>query len=293
MNKEWITVKDLADIQGITPRAVRKAVSKNKYITRVVNGSTGSKYEIMVESLDYNTQNLIDFEKSKNEIEKNREPSLQKANPVPTHAKQIALARYDLVNLWVDYKKISKKKTEAGKEFLNAYNGGKMYPVLFNVLGKVSIGTIYRWYKKIKIKNDYTFLIPNYEYGEKEGSTTLTKEEEVIFKSLLLSPNKMNIGKATSLTKHILEKRGHKSTTSSRSFRRYANQFMRKNYDKWILAREGEKALRDKVLPYISRDISKLEVGDVLVADGHSLAIECINPFTGKPCRPILIGYLD
>ena len=91
MNKEWITVKDLADIQGITPRAVRKAVSKNKYITRVVNGSTGSKYEIMVESLDYNTQNLIDFEKSKNEIEKNREPSLQKANPVPTHAKQIAL----------------------------------------------------------------------------------------------------------------------------------------------------------------------------------------------------------
>ena len=293
MNKEWITVKDLADIQGITPRAVRKAVSKNKYITRVVNGSTGSKYEIMVESLDYNTQNLIDFEKSKNEIEKNREPILQKANPIPTHAKQIALARYDLVNLWVDYKKISKKKTEAGKEFLNAYNGGKMYPVLFNVLGKVSIGTIYRWHKKIKIKNDYTLLIPNYEYGEKEGSAALAKEEEVIFKSLLLSPNKMNIGKATSLTKHILEKRGYKSTTNSRSFRRYADKFMRKNYDKWILAREGEKALRDKVLPYISRDISKLEVGDVLVADGHRLAIECINPFTGKPCRPILIGYLD
>ena len=293
MNKEWITVKDLADIQGITPRAVRKAVSKNKYITRVVNGSTGSKYEIMVESLDYNTQNLIDFEKSKNEIEKNREPILQKANPIPTHAKQIALARYDLVNLWVDYKKISKKKTEAGKEFLNAYNGGKMYPVLFNVLGKVSIGTIYRWHKKIKIKNDYTLLIPNYEYGEKEGSAALAKEEEVIFKSLLLSPNKMNIGKATSLTKHILEKRGYKSTTNSSSFRRYADKFMRKNYDKWILAREGEKALRDKVLPYISRDISKLEVGDVLVADGHRLAIECINPFTGKPCRPILIGYLD
>lgn len=293
MNKEWITVKDLADIQGITPRAVRKAVSKNKYITRVVNGSTGSKYEIMVESLDYNTQNLIDFKKSKNEIEKNREPILQKANPIPTHAKQIALARYDLVNLWVDYKKISKKKTEAGKEFLNAYNGGKMYPVLFNVLGKVSIGTIYRWHKKIKIKNDYTLLIPNYEYGEKEGSAALAKEEEVIFKSLLLSPNKMNIGKATSLTKHILEKRGYKSTTNSRSFRRYADKFMRKNYDKWILAREGEKALRDKVLPYISRDISKLEVGDVLVADGHRLAIECINPFTGKPCRPILIGYLD
>ncbi len=98
----------------------------------------------MPESLGYNAQNLIDFEKSKNEIEKNREPSLQKTNPIPTHAKQIALARYGSVNLWVDYRKISKKKTEAGQKFLDAYNGGKMYPVLFNVLGKVSIGTIYR-----------------------------------------------------------------------------------------------------------------------------------------------------
>lgn len=48
MNKEWITVKDLANIQGITPRAVRKAVNKNKYVTRLVDGSTGSKYEILV-----------------------------------------------------------------------------------------------------------------------------------------------------------------------------------------------------------------------------------------------------
>jgi len=293
LNNEWFSVNEAAGIEGVTPRAIRKGISKNKYITRKVKTPTGFKYEIMPESLGYKAQNLIDFEKSKNEIEKNREPSLQKVNPVPTHAKQIALARYDLVNLWVDYRKISEKKTEAGQEFLNAYNGGKMYPVLFNVLGKVSIGTIYRWHKKIKIKNDYTLLIPNYDYGEKEGTATLAKEEEIVFKSLLLAPNKINIGKATTLTKDILAKRGYKSTTSSRSFRRYANQFMRKNYDKWILAREGEKALRDKVMPYISRDISKLEVGDVLVADGHRLAIECINPFTGRPCRPTLIGYLD
>ena len=53
------------------------------------------------------------------------------------------------------------------------------------------------------------------------------------------------------------------------------------------------KALRDKVMPYISRDIAKLEVGDVLVADGHRLALKCINLFTSKPCRLILIRYLD
>ena len=280
LNKEWITVKDLANIQGITPRAVRKAVNKNKYVTRLVDGSTGSKYEILIQSLNYDTQNLIDFEKSKNEIEKNREPNLRKTTIIPPHAKQIALARYDLVNLWVDYKKQSKNKTEAGKDFLRVYNEGKMYPIIFNIVGQVSIGTIYRWYKQIKTKDDYTLLIPNYDYGEKECNVNLTKEEEICFKSLLLSPNKIN-------------KKGYESPSSERSFRRYAKLYQQKHYDEWVFAREGQKALRDKVQPYITRDITQLEVGDVLVADGHRLAVQCLNPFTGKPCRATLIGYLD
>lgn len=59
------------------------------------------------------------------------------------------------------------------------------------------------------------------------------------------------------------------------------------------LARDGEKALSDKVEPYIKRDASLLDVGDILVADGHKLAFQVINPFTGKPCRATLVGFLD
>jgi len=44
---------------------------------------------------------------------------------------------------------------------------------------------------------------------------------------------------------------------------------------------------------YIERDISKLEVGDVLIADGHVLNFQVINPFTGKPTRATLVGFLD
>ena len=95
------------------------------------------------------------------------------------------------------------------------------------------------------------------------------------------------------MTKYILSKRGLESPSSKQTFRRFANNFKNKHRDEWILSREGEKALKEKVQPYITRDISKLEVGDVLVADGHRLAIQCINPFTGKLCRPTLIGYLD
>ena len=77
------------------------------------------------------------------------------------------------------------------------------------------------------------------------------------------------------------------------TFRRYAKWYKINNFDKWTLAREGMKALKDKVEPYILRDISKLKVGQVLVADGHTLNFQVKNPFTGKPCRATLIGFLD
>ena len=65
------------------------------------------------------------------------------------------------------------------------------------------------------------------------------------------------------------------------------------NNFKWILAREGEKALKDKVSPFIVRNASLLKAGQVLVADGHTLNFQVINPFTGKPCRATLLGFLD
>lgn len=107
------------------------------FVNLLVDGSTCSKYEIFVQSLNYDTKNLIDFEKNKNEIEKNRESNLRKNTIIPPHAKQIALARYDLVNLWIDYKKQSKNKTQAVKDFLHEYNEGKMYPIIFNIVGQV------------------------------------------------------------------------------------------------------------------------------------------------------------
>lgn len=45
--------------------------------------------------------------------------------------------------------------------------------------------------------------------------------------------------------------------------------------------------------PFIVRNAALLKAGQVLVADGHSLNFQVINPFTGKPCRATLLGFLD
>ena len=53
------------------------------------------------------------------------------------------------------------------------------------------------------------------------------------------------------------------------------------------------KAYHDKVEAYIERDIAKNEVRGMIIADGHILNLQVINPFTRKPTRVTLVGFLD
>jgi putative transposase len=83
------------------------------------------------------------------------------------------------------------------------------------------------------------------------------------------------------------------SPTSAATLRRALEDWRSKHYDRWVFCREGEKALNDKVLPYIERDTEQLSVGDVLVVDGHTLNFQVVNPYTGKPGRATLLMFFD
>ena len=208
----------------------------------------------------------------------------------PEKAKQNALAKLDLK--WQEFRRKAVNKLQADYDFVKLHNSSDSY--LFSVLGKISRGSLHRWKASLDGTEDYTRLIPNYKYvSVNEYRTCLTDEEIKIFMGLLLHPNRICIGKAIALTKYKLKEQGQSFIPADITFRRYAKWFKDNNYDKWVLARDGEKALSDKVEPYIKRDASLLDVGDILVADGHKLAFQVINPFTGKPCRATLVGFLD
>ena len=210
----------------------------------------------------------------------------------PEKAKQNALAKLDLIRKWQEFRRKAVNKLQADYDFVKLHNSSSSY--LFTVLGKISRGSLHRWKASLDGTEDYTRLIPNYKYvSVNEYRTCLTDEEIKIFMGLLLHPNRLCIGKAIALTKYKLKEQGQSFIPADITFRRYAKWFKDNNYDKWVLARDGEKALSDKVEPYIKRDASLLDVGDILVADGHKLAFQVINPFTGKPCRATLVGFLD
>ncbi len=210
----------------------------------------------------------------------------------PEKSKQIALARLDLIHKWLEFRKKSTNKLQADYDFVKLHNTSNYH--LFEILGKISRGSLHRWYTMLNGTEDYTKLVPQYKYSKiDEYRTVLTDTEIKTFMGLLLHPNRISIGKATALTKYKLKEQGQSFIPADITFRRYAKWFKDNNYDKWILARDGEKALSDKVEPYIKRDARQLDVGDVLIADGHKLAYQVINPFTGKSCRATLVGFLD
>ena len=126
---------------------------------------------------------------------------------VPEKAKQIALARLDLVHKWLEFRRKSNIKIQADYDFVKLHNTTDSH--LRQVLGKVSRGSLHRWNAMLDSSEDYEKLLPQYRYSKiGEFRTTLTDEEIKIFMSLLLHPNRFSIGKATTLTKYKLKEQG-------------------------------------------------------------------------------------
>ena len=287
-NEKYITIKELAELKGVSARAIR--LSKCKYITREITVKGGKSFEILLSSIEEDLQEkyysklvsippikqlpiIADFHKS-------------------DKAKIIALARFDLVNLWKDQRKHQAYKNQFDSDFLSAYNANTLYPEIYAKIGKVSIGTMQRWKRVLGNSKNYELLIPGYHY-ENYSRTKLDEYEKQIFLKFLLHPNKFSIGKAISLTQYVLKTQNREYIPAPPTFRRFANWYKANYFDKWTLLRDGEKALKEQVIPHIKRDISKIEVCEILVADGKRLNFQVINPFTGKPCRATLIGFLD
>jgi len=109
---------------------------------------------------------------------------------------------------------------------------------------------------------------------------------------MLLNPNKPLISEIIKRAKENMISKGIEPK-SDITYRRFINYWKRENKDLWILGRYGSKALNDKILKSVVRDKDRIEVGDILVADGHTMNVMCINPITGRPARMTLVMFYD
>ena len=200
---------------------------------------------------------------------------------------RVANLRFALIQAFnEEIAKNGRSKTEVLTWFIEGYNSGIILPKVGEELKHISRSTLYNWLQLCD-RGGIEALAPQYR-----GATAapIAEAEKKFLLTRLLDQNKHTIGDTINKCKFLL---GESSPSHPSKLRRFVNDFRSNNYDLWTLEREGEKALNDKCVPYAEREWRDLAVGEAVVADGHKLNFQVINPFTGKPCRAMMVLFWD
>ncbi len=210
---------------------------------------------------------------------------------------KLAAGRFDLVMLFqkaiAAAKRCGMSRGSAAQAFMEGYNSGTIYPALYATIGDVALKTVYKWGHLLE-QGGYDMKVLAEKYGQhRKGKRRVTAAEMEAVLKYALHPNRLRASQVIRWAKLDLAQRGTPSPSSESTMRRALLDWKAANYDKWVFSREGEKALADKVLPYIERESARLSVGECLVADGHPLNFQIINPFTGRPGRATLLMFFD
>ncbi len=189
---KYISIKELAELKGVSTRAIRLA--KSKYQTREIKVQGGTSFEILLSSIEAELQEKYLNKATELNSDCTALIPLPPEQNLPDKANEVALARLDLIREWQKFRKEQRFKTVANKKFLDAYNTGLLYKNIFSKLGTVSIGTLERWKRKLGNTTDYHLLLPNYNYST-EFRTILSDFEKQLFLKILLHPNKFSVPK--------------------------------------------------------------------------------------------------
>lgn len=345
---KYISIQELAEISGKEKRTLQRWCNQGKVQYRTVKAIGGTRYEILISSLDKKLQDLVFFnyatgsdntcthtitpaagflfesktaetvkkdfnvlcvqnESTSCALTEQQKETLsffgldkiaEQPRILPESEKKKALIKVDLIHAFQEFRNncTARKtnKTEADKTFVELYNNGFIHQEIYKKLGAIGLSTLYRYEKTYEESNhDYYTLIPNYSYGcESRLQSSLTPIEKYLLLKYMLHQNRFSLGAAYQLINVELKNMGEiqHSYSAYRNLWKYLN---RNYYPHIVYAREGLKACKDKALPYLERDYSKIEFAQWIVGDGHTLDFMVQNPFNGKPCRATLVAFLD
>lgn len=184
-------------------------------------------------------------------------------------------------------------KVQARDNFMAAYNSGAAYPELYKSLGELSWKTIESWKTTLKKSCGDSLQLAD-RRGKKRGERSITPLQAQIVLAFVRQPKGKSLPKSEiiRLSRDVMRSKGV-DNLSDATLRRFLDDWIAVNYDEWIWWREGDKGLNDKVMFWTERDYDAINVGDILVADGHVLNFLVLNPWTGKAQRMMLVLFFD
>lgn len=290
------STKEIAQFCGKTPQWVTQRANKESWKVYEKKGFGGGRYWLST-SLPETIRTKILLVESKNNKQTVMPVAISATQPLGNKPisysdakKDKALARADLLCLYEEYQQKNGKTVKSKEDFIAKYEAGS-YPELYNKIGSVSWKTLERWKNKQNKPQDYLSLADNRGMAHC-GKSIITEAHKAIILGQVLNPNAPFIGQVARKVESRCKEEGL-AVPSDATIRRFINTYISESYDEYILFREGKKAWNDKCCISILRDWSLVQVGDVIIADGHTLNFETINPETGKPKRMTLLLFFD
>ncbi len=126
-SEKYITIKELAELKGVSARAIR--LSRGKYQTRDIVVKGGKSFEILLSSIEPKLQEKY-YSKFIPILSEKKLPAPLDFHK-PDKAKTIALARFDLLNICKKERKNQQNKTQFDTDFLSAYSAQVLYPEIY------------------------------------------------------------------------------------------------------------------------------------------------------------------
>lgn len=285
------STKEIAHYCNRTPQWVTQKANQELWKVYEKKGFGGGRFWLF-DSMPEKIKNIIRLAELKNipVIEEKQSIPVQISKPLSNSKKEEAVLRSDLLRLYHEFQAVHGKTVAVKEKFIKQYEA-QAYPELYNKLGSVSWKTLERWKNKQNKTNDYLSLADRRGMAHC-GKSILTEEHRNIILGQVLNPNAPLIGQVVRKVESRCEAEGL-HIPSEATIRRFINSYMSECFDEYILFREGKKAWNDKCSISILRDWSLVQVGDVIIADGHTLNFETINPETGKPKRMTLLLFFD
>ena len=172
------------------------------------------------------------------------------------------------------------------------YNNGSLAPELYALKGKRTERSLRLWLERYEqSKQDMYALLHGNRYQKRQRK--ITELEGKVLLAILLHPNRISIGSALKFLKAKAESGLIDSPSSVPTLRRWVEEWRDDNLAMWEQARQGSKFVAEHIIKTIHRDSRLLSVGEVWVADGHTLAFDILNPKTGKAQRMTMIMVFD
>ena len=299
---DYLTVKEVSELKGCSERYIKKLCKDGKLETKQEPNSKGRmKYLIPVSALSedlqiryYNslkkecgiTLQLQEADKKKKEPLKERSKGVRKPFEEFSEIERNQIVFWsNLLDEWQTLRAPQSSKTEFDKLFVAKTK-------FENPDLDISTGILYRKYSAYK-DNDLTGLVDN-RGGHNKGKSSIPPQVWEAFLWYYLDQKRLTVSKSYTLTlswcnefyPELLEE-----IPVERTFRRHVESDILQAVK--IYKRDGEKAIKDRCLPYIQRMYDNLNANDVWIADNHTLDVISIDEETQIKHRLCITTFQD